>query len=135
MTHEQWRREKRMMTGVILMMVGALDLIVFLIVFGSITLPHLEGRQFTASLTVLLIFLFISLGIGAAGVISLISGGFFKNIRERQLRIELAMIEQKRKAIEEANSSTTQVIPRSPRMNAEVEMIDVTEHTTRELRQ
>ncbi len=134
MTQEQWRREKRMMTGVILMMVTVFDLILFLSIFGSITLPHLEGKQFQASLIVLLIFLFISLALSAAGVASLISSGFFKNIRERQLRIELALLEQKRKAIEEANSPITQAIPRSPRMDAEVEMIDVTEHTTRELR-
>ena len=34
MTQEQWRREKRMMAGVTLMMVTAFDLIIFLIVFG-----------------------------------------------------------------------------------------------------
>jgi cell division protein FtsB len=134
MTQEQWRREKRMMAGVTLIMVTALDLIIFLIIFGSITLAHLEGKEYKADLTVLLTFLFVSLALGAAGVANLISSGFFKNIRERQLRAELALLEQKRKALEEMNSPVNQAIPQSPRMKAGPEMIDVTEHTTRELR-
>jgi len=134
MTQEQWRREKRMMAGVTLMMVTAFDLIVFLIVFGSVTLSHLEGKGYQAGLTMLLAFLFVSLALGAVGAFNLISSGFFKNIRERQLRAELAMLEQKRKALEEMNSHINQAIPQSPRMKAEPEMIDVTEHTTRELR-
>ena len=50
------------------------------------------------------------------------------------MRAELAMLEQKRKALEEMNSPINQAIPQSPRMKPEPEMIDVTEHTTRELR-
>jgi membrane protein implicated in regulation of membrane protease activity len=134
MTQEQWRREKRMMAGVTLMMVTAFDLIIFLIVFGSVTLSHLEGKGYQASLTMLLAFLSVSLALGAAGAFNLISSGFFKNIRERQLRAELALLEQKRKALEEMNSPINQTIPQSPRMKSEPEMIDVTEHTTRELR-
>ena len=134
MTQEQWRRERRMMAGVTLTLVTTLDLIIFLIVFGSITLSHLEGKEFQANLTILLTFLFISLALGAGGVVNLISSGFFKNIRERQLRAEIALLEQKRKALEEMHSPVNQAIPQSPRMKAEPEMIDVTEHTTRELR-
>jgi hypothetical protein len=134
MTQEQWRREKRMMAGVTLMMVTAFDLIIFLIVFGSVMLSHLEGKGYQAGLTMLLAFLLVSLALGAVGAFNLISSGFFKNIRERQLRAELALLEQKRKALEEMNSPINQAIPQSPRMNAEPEMIDVTEHTTRELR-
>jgi len=134
MTQEQWRREKRLMAGVTLMMITAFDLIIFLIVFGSVTLSHLEGQGYQTGLTMLLVFLFVSLALGAVGAFNLISSGFFKNIRERQLRAELAMLEQKRKALEEMNSHINQAIPQSPRMKAEPEMIDVTEHTTRELR-
>jgi len=134
MTHEQWRRDKRMMVGVALTMATAFDLLLFLIIFGSITLSQLEGKEYKASLTMLLIFLFVSLGLAAGGVGSLISSGFFKNFRERQLRAELASLEQKRKALEEADSPINQVIPQPPRMKTEAEMIDVTEHTTRELR-
>ena len=123
MTQEQWRREKRMMAGVTLMMVTAFDLIIFLIVFGSVTLSHLDGKVFRASLIVLLTFLFVSLALGAVGAFNLISSGFFKNIRERQLRAELAMLEQKRKALEEMNSPINQAIPQSPRMKPEPEMI------------
>lgn len=134
MTQEQWRREKRVMTGVTLTMVTALDLIIFLIVFGSITLPHLQGQEHRASLIVWLTFLFVSLALGAAGVAILISSGFFKNFRERQLRAELALLEQKRKALEELNSPGPQAIPQSPHMKAEPKIIGVAEHTTRELR-
>jgi hypothetical protein len=134
MTQEQWRRERRMMAGVTLTLFTAFDLIIFLIVFGSITLSHLEGKEYKASLTMLLTFLLVSLGLGAGGVANLISSGFFKNIRERQLRAELALLEQKRKALEEMNSPGAQAIPESPRMKAEPEMTGVTEHTTRELR-
>ena len=134
MTQEQLRSEKRLMVGFTLMMVTAFDLLIFLIVFGSVTLSHLEGREYQASLTMLLTFLFISLALGAAGAFNLVSSGFFKNIRERQLRAELALLEQKRKAFEEMNSPLNQTVPQSPRMKAQPEMVDVTEHTTRELR-
>jgi hypothetical protein len=134
LTQEQWRREKRMMTGVTLTMVTAFNLIIFLIVFGSITLPDIPGPGAKSGLGVLLTFLFIALGLGAAGVINLISSGFFKNMRERQLRAELALLEQKRKALEEMNSPIDQAIPESPRTKTEAETISVTEHTTRELR-
>jgi len=134
LTHEQWRREKRMMIGVVLTMATAFDLLLFLIIFGSITLSRLEGRDYKAGLTMLLTFLFVSLSLAAGGVTGLISSGFFKNFRERQLRAELALLEQKRKALEEVNSPINQAIPQSPRMRPEAEMIDVTEHTTRELR-
>jgi hypothetical protein len=83
---------------------------------------------------VLLFFLLASIVTGAVGVVSLISSGFFKNIRERQLRTELALLEQKRKALEEINSPINQPIPESPQVKTEAEAISVTEHTTRELR-
>src|SRR5215468_9602396 len=73
MTQGQWRREKRMMAGVMLMMVTALDLIIFLIVYGSVTISHLEGSSYKASLTTLLIFIFVSLVLGAASLANLIS--------------------------------------------------------------
>jgi hypothetical protein len=134
LTQEQWRRERKMMAGVTLTLVTAFDLIIFLIVYGAITLPHLQGQEHRASLIVWLTFIFVSLALGAAGVANLISSGFFKNMRERQLRAELALLEQKRRALEELNSSAPQAIPESPRMKAEPEMISVSEHTTRELR-
>jgi hypothetical protein len=134
MTQEQWRREKRMMTGVTLTMVTTLNLIIFMVIFGSVMLSHLDGRAYWGGLIQLLTFLLTSLALGSIGVAYLISSGFFKNMRERQLRIELALLEQKRKALEEINSPNNQPIPESPRVNTEAETISVTEHTTRELR-
>ena len=134
MTQEQWRREKRMMAGVTLTMVTAFNLMTFLIAFGSVMLSHLDGKEYRSGLIMLLCFLFTSLALGVSGVASLISSGFFKNFRERQLRAELALLEQKRKALEEINSPIIQAIPQSPWMKAEAEAPGVTEHTTRELR-
>src|SRR5215510_8798721 len=59
MTQEQWRRERKMMAGITLMMVTAFDLIIFLIVYGSITLRELQGKAYEAGLIVLLTFLFV----------------------------------------------------------------------------
>jgi hypothetical protein len=134
MTQEQRRRERKMTAGVTLTLVTAFDLIIFLIVYGAITLPHLQDQEHRASLIVWLTFIFISLALGAAGVANLVSGGFFKNMRERQLRAELALLEQKRKALEELSSPGARATPESPPMKAEPEMTCVTEHTTRELR-
>jgi hypothetical protein len=134
MTQEQWRREKRMMAGVTLTMVTAFNLIVFLTVFGSVMLSHLDGKVYRAGLIMLSSFLFTSLVLGVSGVANLIYSGFFKNMRERQLRAELALLEQKRKALDELNSPVNQPIPESPRMKIEAEAPSVTEHTTRELR-
>jgi membrane protein implicated in regulation of membrane protease activity len=134
LTQEQWRSEKRMMTGVALAMATALNLIIFLAIFGSVTLPHLEGKAFQANLIMLLAFLLGSLAIGAISLANLISSGFFKKMRERQLRAELALLEQKRKAIEEINYPINQATPSSPRIKTEVEAPSVTENTTRELR-
>lgn len=134
MTQEQWRRERKMMAGVILSLVTVFDLIIFLIVFGSVTLPHLDGKPFQANLIIFITFLTVSLGLAACGVANLISSGFFKNMRERQLRAELALLEQKRKALEELNSPSVYASPESPRIKAEPEMTSVSEHTTRELR-
>jgi hypothetical protein len=134
LTQEQWRREKRMMTGVTLTVVTAFNLILFLTIFGSVMLSHLDGKEYRAGAIMLSSFLFTALVLGVSGVANLISSGFFKNMRERQLRAELALLEQKRRALEEINSPLNQAIPESPRTKTEAETISVTEHTTRELR-
>jgi hypothetical protein len=134
MTQEQSRREKRMMAGVTFTMVTAFDTFIFLLTFGLVTLFHFEVKEYQASLIMLLAFLFASLAMGAVSAFYIISSGFFKNIRERQLRAELALLEQKRKALEEMNTPINQAIPQSPRMKTEAEAPSVTEHTTRELR-
>src|SRR5215468_239168 len=61
LTQEQWRRERKMMGGVILTLITAFDLIIFLIIFGSVTLPHLEGKPFQSNLIIFLTFLIVSL--------------------------------------------------------------------------
>jgi hypothetical protein len=55
-------------------------------------------------------------------------------MRERQLRAELALLKQKRRALEKLNTPDAQAVTESPRMKAEPEAISFTEHTARELR-
>ncbi|MBO0725754.1 MAG: hypothetical protein J2P52_09160 [Blastocatellia bacterium] len=135
MSYEQLRREKRMMSGNIFITSALVNMILFFIMFGMITLSHLEGRPYRGGLFMFLTTLLATLVTGGVGLAYLISGGFFKHMRERQLRIGLALLEEKRKALEEMNTPITQTIPGSSRMKAEPEMTGVTEHTTRELRQ
>lgn len=123
------RREKRMMTGVVLTLVTAFDLLIFLTVFGAITLPHLGYRS--EFLWTLAAFLAASLITGGLGVFNLASSGFFSELQERQLRYELARIEQKQRALAAKTERTAVEVKSEPRM---VEPVSVTEATTRELR-
>ena len=131
MSEEQWRREKRLMVGVVLVMVTAFDLILFLIVFGAVMLGNLGNEKFFGpGLAMMLIFMLVGLITGGCGVGCLNSGGFFRNFRERQLRIELALLEQKRKALEGETQKPQASLPRSKH---DTEFAGVTENTTREL--
>src|SRR5438093_480225 len=89
------RREKRLMTGVTLLLVTFFDLLLFLAVFASTTLPHLYSLEnpwpFRANLITLVILLKASLITGGIGVVQLWRSGFFKNWRERQLRYQSAL--------------------------------------------
>lgn len=123
------RREKWMMRGVVLTLVTAFDLLIFLAVFGAITLPHVGYRS--EFLWQLVAFLAASLITGGLGVFNLARSGFFSDLQERQLRYELARLEQRQKALA-AKAERAAVESRSaPPL---VEPVSVTEATTRELR-
>ena len=101
MSEVQWLREKRLLTGVIMTLVSVFDLVLFFIIFGTVALSNLGNPAFHKSgLITLLVFLFASLLTAGIGVGNLIASGFFRNMRERQLRIELGLLEQRRRALE-----------------------------------
>lgn len=121
---EQLKREKRELTGVALMMATVLLLTNFIIVFGSVTLPHLENRVF---LWIWLGFVISSLIIGGLGLANLIRGGFFQKLKERERRLQQM---KERDALPEAQTG--------PEINFEAisslaEPVSITETTTREL--
>jgi hypothetical protein len=130
MSEAQVRREKQLMIGVILTIVSLSDLLLFFIIFAATTLPFVSRSQLLPGLLMLVSFLAGALIPGGIGVAKLVRSGFFKNLRERQLRYELALIEQKRKALEASAESAAPDINVLPRP---AEAISITERTTREL--
>ena len=124
---EQLRREKREIRGVGMMMATIAMLINFIIVFGAVALPHLTNPVF---LWIWAFFVISSLSLGSVGLANLIRGGFFKRLKEREMRLSLMKIEQKRQMLpQEAKNASVEV----ESMQRLVEPVSVTETTTREL--
>lgn len=123
----QLKREKRELTGIALMMATVLMLVNFIIVFGAVTLPHLASPAF---LWVWVVFVISSLIVGSYGLANLIRGGFFKRIKERELRLKLLKSEQEHQQLSEKSGSASFDVRSMP---LPVDPISVTETTTREL--
>ena len=125
---EQLLREKREIRGVGMMMATIAMLINFVIVFGAVALPHLTNPVF---FWVWAVFVISSLSIGGAGLSNLIRAGFFKRLKEREMRLSLMRLERERQMLpQEANTAGINVEP-VPRLAGPV---SITETTTRELR-
>ncbi|MEK6283905.1 MAG: zinc ribbon domain-containing protein [Acidobacteriota bacterium] len=122
---DQLKREKRELTGIALMMATVLMLVNFIIVFGAVTLPHLASPAF---LWVWVAFVISSLIVGGCGLANLIRGGFFKRLKERELRLKLS--EQEHQKLPEKSESASFDARSMPRP---AEQVSVTETTTREL--
>ena len=120
----QLKREKRELTGIGMMMATVAMLTNFIIVFGSVTLPHLENRVF---LWVWLSFVISSLIVGGLGLANLIRGGFFQRLKEREKRLQQM---KERQMLPEAVPTTGFEVKATPRR---AEPVSVTETTTREL--
>ena len=126
-SREHLKREKRELTGIALMMATVLMLINFIIVFGAVTLPHLGNSVF---LWIWLGFVSSSLVFGGLGLTNLFRGGFFKRLKERELRLNLLKAEQADQKLTEKSESDSLnpgSVPRS------LDQPSVTETTTREL--
>lgn len=130
MSQAELQRDKRLTTGIVMMMVTVLNLILFFVIFGSFMLANANPGAVKAGSWMLLSFLSSALLFGGIGIWNLISSGFFRNFRERQLRAELALIEQKRKALEGETQNPQASFPH-PKPDAEA--VSITENTTREL--
>jgi len=124
---DQLQREKRELTGIGLVMATLLMLVNFIIVFGAVTLPHLENPVF---LWVWVAFIIGSLIVGGSGVANLIRGGFFKRLRERESRLKLLKYEQLHQMLPDESGSSSFDARSMPRL---VDPVSVTETTTREL--
>jgi hypothetical protein len=122
------RRERQLTTGVVLMLVTAFNLLIFLTVFGAITLSLGNRPGF---LWMLLSFLAASLITGGLGVFNLARSGFFREMQERQLRYDLARLEEKQRALAAKTENAVVEINSAPRIG---EAVSVTEVTTRELK-
>lgn len=118
---DQLKREKRELTGIALMMATVIMLTNFILVFGSVTLPHLESRAF---LWVWISFVVSSLIVGGFGLANLIRGGFFGRLKERERRLQQM---KERQALTENRPVDIAAVSRSP------QPVSVTETTTREL--
>lgn len=130
---EQLKREKRELTGIALIMATVLMLINFIIVFGAVTLPHLGNSVF---LWLWLGFVSTSLVIGGLGLANLIRGGFFKRLKERELRLNLLKAEQASQMLKEKSESDNRnagLFPPSESSPRSLDQPSVTETTTREL--
>jgi hypothetical protein len=99
----------------------------FIIVFGAVTLPHLANPVF---LWVWVAFVIGSLIVGGCGLANLIRGGFFKRLKERELRLKLLKFEQEHQMLSEESGSASFAARSMPRL---VDPVSVTETTTREL--
>lgn len=120
----QLQREKREITGIGLMMGTILMLLNFIIVFGTIALPHLANPVF---LWIWVSFVVGSMIVGGFGLANLIRGGFFKRLKARESRLQLM---RERQMFHEEGKSTPLDVDATPRL---AEPASVTETTTREL--
>ena len=125
-TDNQSRREKRELTGVMLMIVTAWLLLIYFTVFGITALPFLAHNFFWTWIS----FLTAALVVGGFGVFNLTSSGFFKRLKQRQLRLQLELLRKKYDLIEKGAEVVTSGIEHPASL---AEPLSVTEATTREL--
>lgn len=122
------KREKLEVTGISMMIATVIVLLTYLTVLGGVALRHLEWKPF---LTMWLTFLSISLGLSTIGMVSLIRSGFFKKLKERQIRLQIASLEKRKKKLE-ATVNTGKLIEEKPVLQTS-DFMSVTETTTRNL--
>lgn len=94
---KQLQREKQSITGITLILITVFMLLINFIIYGATTLPHLTSSEFFFWLWIINIA--TSLVIGGAGLSNLIRSGFLKDIKERELRIQMIELEEKYKKV------------------------------------
>jgi hypothetical protein len=95
--NKQLQREKQSITGITLILVTVFVLLINFIIYGATTLPHITSGGFFFWLWIINIV--TSMVIGGAGLSKLIRSGFLRDLKERDLRIQMMELEQKYKKV------------------------------------
>jgi hypothetical protein len=122
--------EKRAVTGITLILITAFTLLINFIIYGATSLPHQASGGFFFWLWVINIL--TALVIGGSGITKLVRSGFFKELKERELRVQMAELEQRYKKIDGGNSQPKGEAEQAKRV---IEPGSVTEATTMRLRE
>lgn len=125
----QISQEKRMITGITLILITAFILLINFIIYGATSLPHQTSGGFFFWLWVINIL--TALVIGGSGITKLVRSGFFKELKERDLRIQMAELEQRYKKV---GGGERQIRGEGKQAKRVIEPESVTEATTMRLR-
>jgi hypothetical protein len=120
---------KQKVMGVTLVMTAGFLALLYLIIFGSVTLPHIKSTS--VFLWIWLFFVIASIAIGSIGIVNLLRSGFFSELKKQDLQIQLEKMEQKRKGMK---MSTVEGAARTEFLPNSAEPLSITEVTTRELK-
>jgi len=114
-------REKRQVRGIALIITTAIILFSNIVIYGVATLPHLPDSNRNIFFWTWLLFVATSIIIGGWSLNDLLRSGFFRTIKERQMRL---LLEQSRNRNEAGTSGGNKTIPQLP------QPISITEATT-----
>ena len=123
-SENQLQREKRELWGIELILGTVLILMNLLIVFGSIALPHLANPVF---FWVWLAGITGSLVISGIGITQLVRAGFFRRLKEREIRLRLMKSDKEQQMLSDENERAKVTTARLLAPDS------ITESTTREL--
>jgi hypothetical protein len=123
---ERAQREKREIVGITLILVTALVSLIYLIVFGILTLSKVSDKSL---LTLWITLLSIAVVLGTTGLVNLIRSGFFTRLDQRQNR-HLERLKKKERNLE--SFDTGKMIEGKNALHVPA-MLSVTESTTRNL--
>jgi hypothetical protein len=123
-SENQLQREKRELWGIELILATVLILMNLLIVFGSIALPHLANPVF---FWVWLAGITGSLVISGIGITQLVRAGFFRRLKEREIRLRLMKSDKEQQMLSDENERAKVTTARLLAPDS------ITESTTREL--
>jgi hypothetical protein len=121
--------EKQKVMGVTLVMTAGFLALLYLIIFGSITIPHIKSTS--VFLWIWLSFVVASIAIGSIGIVNLLRSGFFSELKRQDLKIQLVEMERRRRDMKTGiveGAARTESLPNS------AEPLGITEVTTRALK-
>jgi hypothetical protein len=125
---KQLQREKQSITGITLILITVFMLLINFIIYGATSLPHLTSKRFFFWLW--MINILTSIIIGGIGLSKLIRSGFLRELKERELRIQMVELEQKYKKVGGGETDKRGEVNESKKV---IEPGSVTEATTMRL--